>query len=281
MSCRGWFFVVNRPLRAVAGLRFLTYNLRVDLPGDGGDSWAHRRDEVVDLIGRIGPDVAGYQEVVTRQMTDLRERLPQYVTVGRGRGEAGAPDERVPISYRGARFAVVELAVRWLSPAPEESGSVGWDAMYPRIATVATLHDTTAGGDIAFVVTHLDHEGERARLESAERLRSMVDRVDPDLPVVLAGDFNCGPGSEPYERLVADTGERHLRDAEGLADERVGPAVTYRGFGGEKPGNDIDHVFVTRELDVRRYVVRTDARANGRFPSDHFPVVVDLEYSPG
>jgi endonuclease/exonuclease/phosphatase family metal-dependent hydrolase len=40
----------------------------------------------------------------------------------------------------------------------------------------------------------------------------------------------------------------------------------------------IDHVLVTPEVAVRAYAVATDRGPDGRYPSDHLPVVADLQF---
>lgn len=259
-------------------MRVASYNVRVDAPEDGEDRWPHRRDDVAALLRAIDPDLVGLQETLASQLADLRERLPEYLLVGRSRGESRGPDEHVPLGYRHERFALADLSVRWLSETPAVPGSTSWDAAHARVATSALLHDTETDAHVGFVVTHFDHESERARVESADLVRSTVDRFD-DHPVVVVGDFNCEPDSEAYRRLTEDREDaRDLAPAADRADEREGPRATFTGFGGEGPDQTIDHAFVTDDVVVRRHAVRTDTRENGRYPSDHFPIVVDLEY---
>ncbi|WP_436903333.1 endonuclease/exonuclease/phosphatase family protein [Halovenus halobia] len=123
--------------------------------------------------------------------------------------------------------------------------------------------------------THFDHVGQQARLESVRVLRERVDAAPPDRPVVVLGDFNAKPGSAPYEKLTGSDFERDLRDARTVASERTGPEVTFTEFGSVADGQTLDHVFVTTNLDVRRYSVDATT-VDGEFPSDHLPVVVTL-----
>lgn len=69
-----------------------------------------------------------------------------------------------------------------------------------------------------------------------------------------------------------------------LQDSRVsaewpplGPNVTFTGFTDPTSGTCIDHVFVLEDMRVVQQATRADTRENGRFPSDHLPVLVDLK----
>ena len=68
-------------------VRVMTYNIRCE----GGDrkspenNWGARRDDLVDLVRRENPDVAGFQEVEPGQLKWLAGRFADYTFVGVGR----------------------------------------------------------------------------------------------------------------------------------------------------------------------------------------------------
>ncbi|MGY4385704.1 endonuclease/exonuclease/phosphatase family metal-dependent hydrolase [Pedobacter sp. UYP24] len=39
----------------------------------------------------------------------------------------------------------------------------------------------------------------------------------------------------------------------------------------------IDHIFVTKQFNVKRYAILTNT-FNGHLPSDHYPIVAIMEY---
>lgn len=253
-------------------LRVASYNVRYAGLDAGRLDWSVRRDGVASLVRDIDPDVLAVQEVWMDQLPDLRDRLPGYDWVA-------FPDrngEHTPIAVRRRRVAVASAGAFGLAPGGDREVTA-WDAAIPRTVTHATLRDRRApappdadGRTVAVFSVHLDHAGERARLEGARLVR---DRV-PDGPVVVAGDLNCQTGSPPYEALTAD-----LTDARLAAHERDGPDRTYVGFdaddgvSGDPAARRIDHVLV-RGCAVERYrVVPHDADAPA---SDHFPVVADV-----
>jgi endonuclease/exonuclease/phosphatase family metal-dependent hydrolase len=256
-------------------VRVLGFNLRYDTTADGSDAWEHRRDDVVRFLRYHRPDVCCLQEALAHQFDYLRDRLDRYDWVGVGREDGDRGGEHVPVGYDAERFDRVETDAFWLSESPEAAGSVGWDAEFPRVVTRVSLRDVgaDAADPLHLASVHLDHRGERAQAESASLLRRRLGRLDG--PVVVAGDCNCTPGSEPYRRLTAEDGDgAPFRDAKRVSGGgHHGPDGTFHGFTGD-PGERIDYVFV-RGCDVDLHATLTDRISEG-YPSDHFAVAADV-----
>lgn len=263
-------------------LRVVSYNVRVDTRDDGDDAWAHRRDDLVRNVRVHRPDLLGLQEPLPEQLAALDAELRGFSFVGESRLTATAEGEYSPVGYRTTRFAVEDHGTFWLSESPGEPGSVGWDASHPRITTWVLLRDRRTDARLYHYNTHLDHEGERARPEAARVLRADVDDRTGDVPTVVTGDFNATHDDPAYRAILAgdsahDDGARELVDAKDVAVHgHFGPETTFNDFAEPVPGRFIDHVFVTPGVEVTTHAVVTDTRANGRYPSDHFPVVVDF-----
>ena len=256
------------------GPRVLTYNVRHAVIDDGPDAWERRRPGVAARLGAADADVVGLQECGPDQHADVDADLPGYRWVGVA--EAARSGENNPLGV-GRRFAVRDSETTWLS----ESGrprSVGWDAEYTRVVTTAHLHDRATGRDLTVYNTHFDHVGTRARVESATLLRERIDGLPSDRPAVVVGDLNAEPGRASYERLLDSGFDRRLRDARAVADVVDGPSTTLSDFVDLRPDRRIDHVLVTDGVDVERYAVDATT-VDGRYPSDHLPVVVDLAYA--
>ena len=276
-------------------LRVLSYNVRYDNRHDVHDAWHERRDGVTDVVRFHRPDVVAFQEVLPNQRRDLRERLSAYTLVGRGR-EPDDEGESCPIGVRTDRWAVVDHGTFWLSPTPEEP-STGWDAAHPRIATWAHVRPAgtsaaDATGSFLVANTHFDHVSRRARVESARLLRDRVPSIaaeavvgdtDDDetasattLPVVLVGDLNCTPGSEPHAVLTNGP----VRDAAAAATVRHGPRTSLTDYAGLIENRRIDHALVSSSLEVEAFGTLADRDDRGRYPSDHLPVLARLRLEP-
>ena len=271
-------------------IRAMSYNVRYANRNDHHDAWYARRDGIAALVRFHRPDVVGFQEPRPGQRADLRERLPEYDVVGRGRRDDDE-GEGCPVAVRSDRWAITDHDTFWLSETPAEP-SVGWDGSHPRIATWARVKpNPTSRGDerahpFLLVNTHLDHQGGRAREEAARLLRRRIpelaggDGNDSERrPVVLVGDFNCTADSAPHRVLTSPDDDRsgsQLRDAAATADVRHGPTTSITDFSELIAGRRIDHVLVSHDVDVEAFATLADRDERGRFPSDHLPVLARL-----
>lgn len=237
-------------------LRVGTYNVRYSGLDEGCLAWERRRDRVAATLREHRPDAVALQECWMGQLAELRERLPGYDWVAHP-DDAGA---HTPIGYRPDRLTLADSTAFGLAPGGQR-GVLGWDAALPRTVTVATLRDDRTGRRLTLLSVHLDHRGERARLEGA---RLLLERL-PDGPAVVAGDCNCEPGSDPYRALTAE-----LDDARSVAARRVGPGATYAGFGDDADPRRIDYLF------VRGYGVGEYRTVDGDRASDHRLVLAEL-----
>eukprot|EP00466_Bigelowiella_natans_P007921 jgi/Bigna1/144841/aug1.92_g19549 len=193
---------------------------------DGENRWEKRRDGVIDIIKRYNPDIIATQEAIAAQVGDLSDGLDEYDYEGCCR-LGGEEDEYCAIFYKPQMFQVVEGDTIWLSQNPQKAGSIGWDAMYPRIATWAVFEPSSqqqqqqssrlSGKKQTFGVisTHFDHVGIEARKESAKLIKGLIGDLQskyPSTPFVLCGDFNSiKTENEVYETLT--TGDGALMDA--------------------------------------------------------------------
>ena len=253
----------------------MTFNVRYDTEADGDRSWDHRKEMAASVVRFHRPDVVGLQEPLAHQLADLRERLPGYEWVAESRRAAEAAGEYCPVGYRRERFDRLDRGVFWLSETPEEAGSVGWDAEFPRLVTWAELRDVRTDRRLYAANTHFDHRGERARLESARLLRERLGDL-ADAPAVVTGDLNLTEDDEPYDALTADDGPgTRLRDARyASAHDHHGPSTTFDLFEGD-PRVKIDYVLATDGVAVSQHGVVAD-HWDGRVPSDHRPVVAEF-----
>lgn len=270
-----------QPSPAIAPpLRVMTFNIRYDTPNDGPDAWPHRRDRVAGLIRYHEADAIGVQEALAHMLDELDTRLPGFSRVGVGRTDGAAGGEFSAILYRTARLELLGSGTFWLSPTPEAVGSKGWDADYERIATWARFRDRATGCSHLHLNTHFDHVGVVARRESALLIRQRLGALAGGLPVVVTGDLNADPASEPYRILTTDSAALAgpaLRDAFAASREgHYGPTSTWNAFRAIEPGRRIDYVLASTDVGVGKHAILPD-RWDDRFPSDHLPVLASLE----
>lgn len=253
-------------------LRVMSFNVRVDTASDGANDWAHRREIAPATIRFHQADLIGVQEAYQGMATDMQARLPGYAWVGVGTSDGKQAGAINAIFWRESRLEMLHWETIWLSDTPQTPG-LGWDAAFPRTATYAQMRDKRSGAELHVFNLHLDHEGEQARLHSAYLLARRVHQLPHNARVVLMGDFNCDPDSAPLKVIPQQTTLRNARDVS--QTPRYGPTGSFTGFAGPQyTGPLIDHIFV-RGLTVQQHGILPDHH-DGRLPSDHFPVLVEL-----
>lgn len=254
--------------------RVMTFNIRLDNPEDGVNSWENRKKILTKNLIRISPDIFGMQEVLQGQLQYLSENLPDYGYVGAGREDGKTAGEYGPVFYKKELFMVLHWGTFWLSATPADTGSVGWDAALPRICTWVKFLDLVTDQDFIFINTHLDHMGDTARAESAKLILDFIENQTDRLPVILTGDFNCSPEEEPYRILTNSM--NGIKDACLLANSSECGTGTFNGFGSEKDPKRIDMIFVKGAWKANSYEV-PEIKEGEMFISDHWPVVVELK----
>lgn len=259
------------PAAARDGLRVMAFNVRLPLESDGPNRWEARQDLFVETIRRADPDIIGTQELWKIQGDRVIAMLPHYSWFGIDR-RGGHADEHMGVFYRRDRLKLIEMGNFWLSETPEVPGSNSWGESLPRMATWGLFETVPGGKRFWFFNTHFAHrpEDEGARTKAAALIAARIAQLPGNLPVVLTGDFNTVPDSGAHRALSAG-----LSDAWTAAPARKGPEGTFHGFTGT-PERRIDWVFA-RGLTAAKAETVNFGR-NGRYPSDHFPVVVDYRW---
>lgn len=269
-----------------APLTVVTYNIRYDNRNDGDNVWANRRDAMAVYLKATGADLIGLQEAEPQQRAWLADALTDYAWYGVGRNAEPDQGEGTPIFYRRERFDVLDRGTFWLSTTPDVPGSRGWDAALPRVASWLRLRDKQAGLEFVAINTHFDHMGPQARLESAHLLTRKVDELarsgNTRLPVILTGDFNSRPADAPYAAITKPAeASLTLLDAQHLSrTPPTGGDSTSNSFTAIAPGAKIDYIFVRDVAGVISHHIE-DPRIDGRFVSDHQPIVAVVDVGTG
>lgn len=254
-------------------LTMMTYNLRYDNPGDGQNTWALRRDWLAEQIKSTEPAILGIQEGLIQQLRFLDKKLKKYKRIGVGRDDGRDKGEFAAIYYDTKRIKLLHHGTFWLSPTPEKV-SVGWDAALERICTYGFFQDRKTGEKFRVFNTHFDHMGVEARKNSAILILQKIKSLNADdQPVVLMGDFNSSPESEPVQHI-----KTIFRDAkEADKSMNMAPDGTFNAFNSDKPATErIDFIFTAFGFQAVNYHVIREKR-EGRYASDHFPVIAEIK----
>lgn len=253
-------------------LEVMTFNIRYETPGDGIFAWDSRKEMVFWLIEKYNPDILSIQEALKGQMDELDEALSGYRWSGAGRDDGVCKGEYVPVFFNKDRFLLADEGQFWLSEKPGEPGSKGWDAACTRMVNWIKLQEINTSFEYFVFNTHFDHVGEEARMKSARLLVDSIRNIAGLEPVIITGDLNCGPGSDPLNIL-----SELFTDSRLVAIEKNSVSgTTFIGFPADlTKGDIIDHIFISTHFGVDAYEIISD-NAGGFFPSDHLPVRVSL-----
>ncbi|MGE5147813.1 MAG: endonuclease/exonuclease/phosphatase family protein, partial [Candidatus Eiseniibacteriota bacterium] len=199
----------------------------------------------LDFLAAVKPDVAVFEEAMRHwpaSLAPLAEDMPYVVSVPPA------------VSYRTglmvfSRYPIVDVAyerpVAYYQPIVVVRVAIK-DAVVTVIA-VHPSHPTSPGK------AHIRTRYMKAIADIAARTRG---------PVVVAGDFNSSPWSEPF---------RAMRDQGRLSDAAARrPWLTTWPSWLPLPGLQLDHVLVNRDVLVQRL------ERGPSTGSDHYPLTADL-----
>jgi endonuclease/exonuclease/phosphatase family metal-dependent hydrolase len=240
----------------------LTYNIQI---GTGMDKKIDL-ERTAQVIRSVTPDIVALQEV------DRKARrtngVDQAVELARLTGMQvlfGKASVREGIDEDGGVYGVAILtkfpilrSVRRQLPYTR-----GFEL---RAVLEAELEWRDANGQrlpLRFFSTHFDNASADDRAASANVLVELANE-NPTVPTILAGDFNCGPDSEPIRRL-----SRAFQSASAGSELPTFPAST--------PRRQLDYVFFRPAARWKLVEVRVPDEG---MASDHRPVVAVLELLP-
>jgi len=250
-----------------------TFNIRYDNPADSGNLWVNRAPVVSNLIRFHKFDVLGIQEGLKNQLDDISNALPEYTRYGKGRDDGKDGGEHSAILYRKDRFKLLKSGDFWLSETPDQPGK-GWDATCcNRICSWVFLEDVQTKKKFYTFNVHYDHQGVIARKESSKLILKKIAEIAGTAPALLTGDLNGGRDSEWYQR-IATSGV--LSDTHSKVKFPYANNSSSNGFRTPRGQTVIDHIFMSKQFTANRWGILTDTYF-GKFPSDHFPVLAEVE----
>ncbi len=258
----------------------------------GGD-WPARERAIRAVLADLRPDVLGLQETwrdadgsQPESLADLLGGYGVFVPAG----VPPLPDPPEHPDQEGVEIGI-GLVSRWpvLTTAVHDLPA---QVHEPARALRATLDHPA--GPLHVLVTATEWEAtpaatadHRAQTRALARLLMDPD-LDGDLPVLLVGDLNAGPGTPELAPLVAVADDLWVRGG-GAADAvTLSSATPIAPLEAVKQIDErIDHVLARPGRAgaalprVTRAVLAGDRPVDGALPSDHRAVVCDLELSGG
>ena len=251
-------------------IRVMSANLRCFNPQDiGKKSWFYRADLILKNIEAEAPSIIGFQEATKWQYAYLCKSLPGYDSVITYRDNSPF-SEGCPIFYDTERYALQDKGSFWLSETPDVM-SKDWDSKCYRVCSYVILEEKASGRQFVVFNTHLDHVSDEARING---IGVVLDKIQQfgGLPSMIMGDFNAEEDSETYRSVT-----ENFSDAKYQTENAVGlHSATDQNWGESPDRNPIDYFMISKTgFTVEKYAV-VDTTYDGVYPSDHFPILVDL-----
>lgn len=262
--------IVNFETAHPGVIKVMTFNIRVDTMLDGLNRWSGRRSRVIESLTKNAAEVVGLQEALAHQVEHIQKALPQYTHYAVGRDDGKNDGESCAIFYQKDRFVMDDCGTFWFSDTPDQPGSKDWGNMWPRICTWVHLKEKTSGTGFYVYNVHLDCFSQNSREKSVELLAEVIAARKTADPFIVMGDFNMSCDN-PAMRYLQNPGNypKMVNAWEVFHPGSNGPGTTRKG------DENIDHIPLSEDI-VALDVEVDRSKFNGRYASDHFPVIAKI-----
>ena len=244
-------------------------NIRFDNPEDGVNAWGQRKTILSQSLLANSPDIIATQEGRIDQLKELEKILRDYEIVDTHRSWMGSrmyPSFFIKKNF----FEIISSMDLWLSDTPELAGSSSFGSAFPRLMTVLKVQLKNTSEKLFLINTHLDHKKSNTRIQQVQVLINQVQRVmGLNEHLVIMGDFNDSPQSQ-VRSLLMDAFPQ-LQDSWRKFNSKE--ESSHHPFSGHcEEGNRIDWILTDNKLHLNECFL-DKSHCQGKYPSDHFPVV--------
>jgi len=247
-------------------LSVISFNIRC-ASDPGGNSIAERAPRLNEVISKYNPDVMGFQEYTPEWKEHIKKYFGKDYDIFNKYRTRFIRRESSPILWKKDKFCCISTGYFWLSDTPEKQ-SRGWDEKYHchRICEYVILSELKSGKKFTFMNTHFGF-GDNGQKKSAKLIYDYSKKISA-YPTFVTGDFNMTPDTPGYAEMT-----KYFRDANisGRYD------YTFHGYNkGKIEPKHIDYCFCDKNVVSFTYDIIKDM-PNGKFPSDHYGLVLNLE----
>jgi endonuclease/exonuclease/phosphatase family metal-dependent hydrolase len=240
-------------LESPVRITVLTYNIYHGEDANGGSNL----DAVAGIINSLKPDLVALQEVDNK--TGRAKGLDLTAELSWRTGMKGIFGKAM--DYDGGGYGEAVLSRH---PIIETKNNLLPHTAKAEPRAALEVHIELPGGvKMVFIGTHLDHQRDQSnRMMQAKRIMELYE--NSDLPIVLAGDLNATPGSDPINLLLGQWSD--------AAQDSSKPT-----FPAKKPTRRIDYIMYKPKNRWKVVEVRV---IDEKVVSDHCPVLAVLELMP-
>ncbi len=255
-------------------LCLISSNIRFDNPADGANSWPLRRSLLTETLLAHRPDIIATQEGRFGQLKDFEELLKDYEIIDPHR--SWIKERMYPTFFvKKGVFEILKSEDLWLSETPGVAGSLSFGSAFPRLMTWMKIQPKKEKVNFLVINTHLDHVKKETRESQIRVLAKEIKRIkEPHTILVIMGDFNDSPDSDARKILMNEFPE--LVDAwKAFHDHEETSHHTFNGLCPD--GSRIDWILVDKKMHLQSCEM-DKSESEGRYPSDHFPVVCRIKF---
>ena len=263
-----------------AVVKVMSFNIRANNIMDFG-TWSSRKPLVFDVITDHAPDILGLQEPLHGQLQQLQQAFPQYTCYAAGGKDGKNRGESCPIFFRKDRFDLIDSGTFWFSDLSDKPGAKGWGEPVPRFCSWVQLAEKCLNENTSFYVynTHLACLSQNSRSKSVRLLVKEIAARKTTDPYIIIGDFNMRLTNPAMEFLLESSPQNPSPVVDAwLSVHPDQPDMSTCNFGNWAKGPQLDHI----QLGSKTKAVKVnidDRKINGRYPSDHFPVIAKIMLS--
>ena len=256
----------------------MTFNMRINTDSDGKNSWPYRLSSISQFLKKTKPLIVGAQELSNDMRDGIVTLASDYYSFGLPRTTEG---EGTPILYNKNILYLIEGGTFWLSETPTIPDTISFDSAYHRICTYATFcFRSDRQKRFRVYNTHLDNKSELARMKGMEIIFNHISKKNEEehLPTVLMGDLNTEHGSHVLDYIKSKMDDNNLptSNAFSLMDPTT-IGATFHDFKGQVEGAPLDFIFYTNDIKASKPAIYRD-KVNGRYISDHYPVLLHVKF---
>ncbi|MGV3509204.1 MAG: endonuclease/exonuclease/phosphatase family protein [Sphingobacteriaceae bacterium] len=236
-------------------VRVMTYNIHIGNPPSKPSNYRDL-NAIAEVIKTQKPDLVALQEVDVNtsrsgvnvdQANELAKLTGMHVFYTKAIDFDGGQFGDAVLS----RYPILE-SKRYELPVTTQLGG--------ETRSVAIVTVETNGIKFQFASTHLDHlSNEGNRVLQATELNKVVK--DLKLPLIIAGDMNASPTSNPINILKQEL----------TWGCKSSCPFTFPATGAK---STLDYIFVS---NTSKFIFRTYNILNETYASDHLPVIADIE----
>lgn len=253
-------------------MKFLTFNVRIDLESDGINQWKNRIKSVAQVINDGHYDLIGLQEPNKTMLDSLLDLCPNFKYTGSPRDHN---NEMNPILFNSEKMRLLSSETIWLSATIDKPSKYP-DSHFNRIATIATFEDRRTFRMIRFVNTHLDYANDEVQTKQMQVLikHLNIQTSAKRLPTIIIGDFNA-PLHASVHQYLREAKIAHSNLTSVYENEPV--HGTYHQFKGTYESDPIDYAYFTKHFKKEAFRIITE-KIFQVYPSDHFPIEFSLDF---